>query len=180
MRYSLVQYGNIIKTANFDYAPPILAPNKGRWIPDNPPPVIEQYFYAQVSYPIPEDAAEIPYVVLDKNLNDLKQQKRSEINSLRDQEESAGFSYLGKTFDSDMNAIKRIAIAVQAAAVAPADFTIDWTTQDGSVVTLTKTDILTMPVVMAATANALHVKARLLKELVDIAQDAQDIQNIIW
>jgi len=38
MNYTLVKPdGNIGATHNFDEAPPVLAPNKGKWLPDNPP-----------------------------------------------------------------------------------------------------------------------------------------------
>ena len=53
--------------------------------------------------------------------------------------EVAGFSYLGEAFDSDQRSVQRISVASLAAQVvieARQPFSIDWTTQDNSVVTL--------------------------------------------
>lgn len=127
-----------------------------------------------------DDRVERGYAVAPVDLATAKSVQRQRINAARDAEEAAGFSYLGKTFDSDEAAIRRIGIAVQAAQVAPDSFTIDWTVADGSTISLTKTDLLTMPAVMAQTANALHVKARSLKAQIDAAASVAAVEGVTW
>jgi len=180
MKYTLVKPdGSLGQSRNFDDAPPTITPNKGRWLPDSPPEFNAVYYTADVVVPVPVEATSVQYNVVAKDITELRAMKKAEINAARDAEEQSGFLYLEHVFDSDFNAIKRISIVVQAATVAPSDFTIDWTTQDGSIVTLTKSDLLMMPVVMATVANVLHVKARTLKAQIETAT-VEELINIVW
>lgn len=112
-------------------------------------------------------------------LEEVKVFKLAEINQARDRQELAGFEYLGKMFDSDDRAMKRIGTAVGAAQVYPA-FTVEWTCADNSTITLNAEQMLFMPVAMAQYGNSLHVKARALKDLVNAAVTVGEVEVINW
>jgi len=112
-------------------------------------------------------------------LEEVKAAKLDEINRARDAQELAGFEYLGKMFDSDDKAMKRIGTAVGAAQVYPA-FTVEWTCADNSTITLNAEQMLFMPVAMAQYGNALHVKARELKALVEAAVTVEEVEGVSW
>ncbi|MDP3124615.1 MAG: hypothetical protein Q8M84_03180 [Thiobacillus sp.] len=64
MKYTLVKPdGTIGQSHDFDAAPPLISPNKGRWLPDNPPAYDPLVTTLQVVTPIAADATEIPYTV---------------------------------------------------------------------------------------------------------------------
>jgi len=120
------------------------------------------------------------YYKLPRTLDDVKADKKEEINRRRDIEEKSGFMFMGKMFDSDSLAVKRIGIVFQAALVADDTFTIDWTTQDGSVMSLSKANVMMLPATMAMVANNLHVKGRTLKAQVEAATTAEEVDAISW
>lgn len=116
----------------------------------------------------------------------IKAAKRKAINKARDAEEEAGFDYLGKRFDSDAQAIKRLygaAMAAQAAmagGVSGGDAMVTWTCADGSTIDLTYAQMATIPLAMAQVSGALHIKARALKTQADIAVDQAAIEAVVW
>lgn len=134
--------------------------------------------------PIPQaelDAA-MPGVSLDR----AKLAKRAEINRARDAAEAAGFTYLGKPFDSNAQAIKRLygaAMAAQSAiaggAVATDPF-VDWTCADGTVLTMTYAQTAGVIAAMASVGNALHIKARTLKAQIEAATTVEEVSAIQW
>ncbi len=119
-------------------------------------------------------------------LDRAKLAKRNQINAARDAEEAAGFDYLGKRFDSNAQAIKRLygaAMAAQAAmagGVHPGDVMVTWTTADGSTIDLTYQQAAGVPVVMAQVATAMHVKAKTLKEQIEAAETVEDVEEVQW
>ena len=120
------------------------------------------------------------YYKLPRTLEDIKNEKKQEINRKRDIEETSGFTFMGNILDSDNVAVKRISIAFQAAIAADDTFTINWTTKNGEVMVLTKADFMMLPATMAIVANSLHVKARNLKALVDSATTEEEVAAIVW
>jgi len=112
-------------------------------------------------------------------LEEVKFKKWSEIKKARDAEELSGFDYLGKRFDSDSAAIRRISIAVQAAQVVP-EFSIEWTCQDSSTITMDKSQMVQIPITMAMRGNAIHQKARTLKMQIEEAQTIEGVEAIRW
>lgn len=119
-------------------------------------------------------------------LDRAKSGKRAEINAARDAEESAGFDYLGKRFDSNAQAIKRLygaAMAAQAAIASGAvatDSFVDWTCADGTVLTMTYAQAAGVIEAMAVVGNALHMKARDLKAQVEAAATVEEVNAIQW
>lgn len=120
-----------------------------------------------------------PPAPLPPTLSELKADKSKQINLLRDAEESAGFSYLNKVFDSDPLSVQRISIAAQTAQLDP-NFVIGWTAQDNTVVSLNQSQMLGMPAALAMHAYTLHEKARQLKAQVAAATSSADLDLINW
>lgn len=120
-------------------------------------------------------------------IEEAKQKAKKVINSQRDVAELSGFSYLGKQFDSDPRSIMRLygaALAAQAAllsnTVSPKDKFLTWTCADNTTVDITYEEAIALPLQMAQVSNALHIKARGLKEQIDTSINPTDVDNIKW
>lgn len=116
----------------------------------------------------------------EPTLDELKEQKREEINQARDAAEQGGFEYNGKTFDSDQVSAQRISMAAQAMALAPDGTTITWTCQDNTTVDLTAKDLVGLVVALAAWSNTCHQKATELKAQIEAAETAEEVEAIKW
>ncbi len=67
MKHTLVKPdGTTAQSHDFDGTPPLISPNKGRWLPDNPPAYDSLVSTLQVVTPIAADATEIPYTVVPR------------------------------------------------------------------------------------------------------------------
>lgn len=115
-----------------------------------------------------------------KPLNEIKAEKRAEINTARDAAEQGGFEYMGKVFDSDQVSAQRISMAAQAMALAPDGTTITWTCQDNSTIDLTAQELVRLVVALATWSNACHEKATALKAKIEAAQTAEELELITW
>ena len=112
-------------------------------------------------------------------LAELQDQAWSRIKTERDLREEAGAPYLGKILDSDEKSVTRISIAVQAAQAAISagtSFSLDWTMQDNSVVTMTAAEVVGMSVALATHSNGLHLAARAVHEKILAATDAAGVE----
>lgn len=117
-----------------------------------------------------------------KPLEELKAEKRAEINKARDEAEQGGFEYMGKIFDSDPISCQRISCAVQAMSLLPAsdENKITWTTQDNSTIDLNAQELLGLVGALAQWSNTCHEKATALKAKIDTAQTAEELELIKW
>lgn len=115
-----------------------------------------------------------------KPLEELKTEKRAEINQARDAAEQGGFEYLGKTFDSDQISAQRISMAAQAMALAPGGATITWTCQDNSTIDLTAQELVGLVVALAQHSNTCHEKATALKVQIEACESAEELELITW
>lgn len=125
---------------------------------------------------------EVGYVP-QRPLDELKELKRDEINKARDNAEQGGFEYLGKVFDSDPVSCQRIALASQTALIskqAQQEFSVEWTCQDNSKITLSADETIGMSLALTSWSNTCHVKASELKALVDKAETKEEIDAIEW
>lgn len=118
--------------------------------------------------------------VCEVSLDELKQAKRDEINKARDEAEQGGFEYLSKVFDSDPVSCQRISCASQTFAMADDTATITWTCQDNTTIELNKPQVMGLVVALTMWANTCHQKASKLKELVNAATSAEEIDAISW
>lgn len=133
--------------------------------------------YVQMGEMIQQFWMEVPF-----NLENYKNQKRTEINNIRNTKESSGFSYLGKIFDSDDKSVLRIYGANDLAMKsknARADFEIEWTCQDNSKIILNADEMMGVPVALAQFSNALHQKASEIKEAIMNASTKEEVDNLV-
>lgn len=120
-------------------------------------------------------------------LSELQVSAWSRIKAERDRREQAGAPYLDKILDSDEKSVTRISIAVQAAQAAISagtSFSLDWTMQDNSVVTMTAAEVVGMSVALATHSNGLHLAARAVHEKILAATDAAGVEAaekaVVW
>lgn len=117
----------------------------------------------------------------EPTMDELKVAKWVEIKSKRDALEQSGVAYLGKVIDSDTVSVQRIAVAVQAAQAAisaSTDFTLDWTCQDNTVLTMTAAQVVGMSVALATYSNQLHQTARELRDQIEAATTVDELDSI--
>lgn len=118
-----------------------------------------------------------------KPLDELKEEKREEINTARNAAEQGGFPYMGKVFDSDPISCIRISSAAQAmqtAAMAEDVPVITWTCQDNTTIDLTSAELLGLVVALAEWSNTCHQKATVIKGLLDKCQTPEEVEKISW
>ena len=99
----------------------------------------------------------------------------------RDSLEAGGFPYMGHPLDSDPRSVQRINTAVQAAQAAlqaSQPFQIGWTCMDDHTLDLDAVAMISMPVALALTANALHVTAKAFKVRIHAATSIEEIETI--
>ena len=115
-----------------------------------------------------------------KPLEEIKAEKRAEINTARDAAEQGGFEYMGKSFDSDQVSAQRISMAAQAMAIAPEGTTITWTCQDNTTIDLTAQELVGLVIALATWSNTCHEKATALKAQIEAAKTAEELEKITW
>lgn len=129
------------------------------------------WFYEKNPEPEPEP---------EPTLDELKINKRAEINTARDIAEQRGFEYMDKTFDSDQVSCIRISSAAQAMQYATDDAIITWTMQDNSTIDLNKSQLMGLVVALAQHSNECHQKATALKAQIDTCKTKEELEAIIW
>ncbi|MBA3622940.1 MAG: DUF4376 domain-containing protein [Methylibium sp.] len=118
-----------------------------------------------------------------RDLTQRKADKWAEIKAERDRLEAAGFPYLGTRFDADPRSVLRIVSAVQAAQAAAGTgkpFTVAWTGQNNRAVPMNAAALAGMSVALATFADELHQSARALREQIESATTAEQIEEIRW
>ena len=117
------------------------------------------------------------------SLVSVKKAHKEKINSWRDSAEQGGFEYLGKVFDSDPVSCTRMmgsAITAQAALASGESFSITWTCQDNSQISLDAAQLIGLTVTLAEHSSRCHAKALELKSLVDSALTVEEVSAITW
>lgn len=124
-----------------------------------------------------------PEKELEPTLEELKASKWTVIKNIRDRLEQSGVPYLGKVLDSDTVSVQRIAIAVQAAQASIAanvPFALSWTMQDNIAVEMDAAQVVGMSVALAQYSDSLHQTARALREKIEAAETAEELEAIAW
>ena len=106
---------------------------------------------------------------------------RTGINVERDCKEQGGFAYQGKVFDSDPTSVIRINAAVNtavAAILANTEFAVDWTAADNTIMELDAQGFLALSAALAQHSNTQHVRARALKEQLDLAETSAAVEEV--
>lgn len=134
-------------------------------------------------YQKPVEQATGEWIIEDLPLADVKARKKAEINAKRNQLETAGFSYQGKLFDSDQRSADRIqvaALAAQAAINTGSEFSVTWTVQDNSTVTLDAAGVLGMVAAFAEYGEGVFEQAKVLKAQVDLCETGAEVKAVEW
>jgi hypothetical protein len=118
-----------------------------------------------------------------KSLEVVKEEKRTFLNACRDKDESSGFIFNGKIYDSTERSVLRITTAALSAQLAIATnqpFSLDWTTADNSTVTLSAQETASLPLYLALHGKALHEKCKTLKTQVEACNSVEEVESIVW
>lgn len=116
-------------------------------------------------------------------LIDLKTKKWIEIKKIRDIKERSPLLYIDKLFDFDSLSSERLTWLISSARTAitlEIPFQVDWTTFDNSIVQLSATDIIGIPLAVAQRSNELHVKARGYSDRINSATTIEELESIAW
>lgn len=118
--------------------------------------------------------------VYTPSIEELQTIKIAAFKAARDSEEVLPIEYNGNLFDYDEKARDRINAAIIALDAQGTEATIDWTTADNNDVPVTANDLRAIIAAVAVRSNSLHVKYRNLKEQVETAKTAEEIEAINW
>ncbi|MDR1008003.1 MAG: DUF4376 domain-containing protein [Campylobacteraceae bacterium] len=111
-------------------------------------------------------------------LEELKAQKKAEINAKKEAAEHADITYLNNVYQADADSQNKLTSAVllcQAAGLT----TYDWWTADNKRVTLSVAEIVGLGVTIAQRSSALVAKGREKKDAIDKANKAA-LEKIKW
>ena len=154
-----------------DYAAEVLAGNMSIEVSETLP-IIPTRYKVEVSEYVNNKAEEI--------LEYIRNKKWEEIKKARNDAETSGCPFKDKILDSDQRSVTKINVMIEAAKQVGESFTIDWTMQDNSVLTLTYEDALSIPLILAQYSNQLHEKARVYREKIYSETNIKNIMNIKW
>lgn len=154
-----------------DYAAEVLAGNMSIEVSETLP-IIPTRYKVEVSEYVNNKAEEI--------LEYIRNKKWEEIKKARNDAETSGCPFKDKILDSDQRSVTKINVMIEAAKQVGESFTIDWTMQDNSVLTLTYEDALSIPLILAQYSNLLHEKARVYREQIYNETNIKNIMNIKW
>ena len=114
-----------------------------------------------------------------RSIDDLRAEKWRNIKFNRDQAERGGFTWDGSKFDSDQTSQQRIAVAVQMAQMNPA-FTTVWTLADNTRRTLNAKEFFEVGRALGAHVSGIFTHAQALREQIEQACTAQEVEAIHW
>ena len=112
-----------------------------------------------------------------------KQDKRAELNNMRDQKIAAGFLFMEKRFDSDAQSVQKINGAATMALIAKTEnqpFSMNWTTKDNSEVSLNADQMIGLGVHCAAYIDRLHHQCVTIKEELMALSSLKEIAELVW
>lgn len=124
-------------------------------------------------------------VVTDGNtdLEKAKAKQWSIIKITRDRREFGGFNWNNLNFDSDSQSQSRIQGGVQLAVLAQQAsqvFSIVWTLQDNSVVSLNAQEMVAVGQALAVHVQTIHETARTLREQINSASTVEEVESVQW
>lgn len=110
----------------------------------------------------------------------VRNKQWEEIKKDRDNAETSGLPFKDKVLDYDMRSAFKLDIAMETAKQVGESFSIDWTMQDNTVMTLTYADLLSIPLIAANYSNELHKKARQYRDKIYNLTDIKEITGVKW
>ena len=118
-----------------------------------------------------------------RTLNDLKDQKWTEVKASRDAFEFGSFGHGEFQFDCNQISQQRIGQAAQAAMFAlsvGAPFSQDWTLKDNSTATFDAQQMINVALAMGQHISQAHSQSRLLRTAIYGATTPEEVQAITW
>ena len=113
-------------------------------------------------------------------LEEVKEQKISELKAVRDAKEMEPVLYAEHKFGFDSKSYERITAAIYALDIQGATSTINWTLADNGSAPVTANDLRGVIAAAAARSDALHATYRALKAQVQAAETVDDVATIVW
>lgn len=110
-----------------------------------------------------------------------KEAKWQSVKEIRNSKEFGPFVYNGLAFDGDIDAQRRISLAVmgaQAALITGQPWGIDWTLADNSAVTLSASEMVSVAQALGDNIAAAHEEARLKRAAIEAATTVEELENI--
>lgn len=86
----------------------------------------------------------------------------------------------GRTYDATPYSQSQISGAVTLAMLAPADWSIDWTLADNTVVALSKAEVIALGVALGQRTQEVFTQARTLRIAIDGSQTVAEVEGITW
>ena len=117
-------------------------------------------------------------VIAKEKLADVKARHKKQLNEWKELLEKSGFEFQGVMYQSDINSVQRMQVAVlsaQSALMVDEPFSINWATADNSEVTLEAADMVDLMDEYLSYSQDLHQQAKELKADVDEAESIDDI-----
>lgn len=118
-----------------------------------------------------------------RSLEQVKADCWAAIKAQRDAAEWGGFDTPFGRFDSDPVSQAKIIGAAQLASVSLAQgtpFTIEWTLQDNTSVSLDAAQMVAVGAALANHVNAVHQRGRQLRAQIEAAATIADLESITW
>jgi len=183
MKYTLVKPdGSLGETRNFDGTPPVLALNKGRWLPDNPPAFNSATHVLTKVLPVFIAATEIEYQAIWRPVEEIRSEKLTELDQAYDTAVQSAVSYMGTTFQTDYDSqdilIKTLTSLNPVGGVPPG---FAWWDSSNNAVPMTLTELngLAMAMLMQGWAAFQHKQTK--KEAArNVTLTAEEVSNIAW
>lgn len=102
MKHTIVKPdGTTARSQDFTGSPPTLAPNKGRWLPDNPPAYDPMTHTLARVEPVSPGATAIGYTLTMRQPADVFADKLAQLAALRFEKETAGITVAGTEIKTD-------------------------------------------------------------------------------
>lgn len=114
-------------------------------------------------------------------LEKAKAQRWAQAKAERDTVEFGPFVWNGYTFDGDDQSQRRLGLAVSAAQMALASeqgWSIDWTLEDNTVVSLSAADLIAVVEAMGANTNQAHEAARQKRAAIEAATSLAELDAL--
>jgi hypothetical protein len=108
----------------------------------------------------------------------VKAAKIAELKGIRDEKELEPVQYIDHLYDFDVKSFDRINAAI--IALDQTHGTIGWTTADNQVVEVNADALRGVIASAALRSNTLHIIYRELKEAVNAATTAEEVESIHW
>jgi hypothetical protein len=122
---------------------------------------------------------ELVFKDIELSLEEIKEAKKQEINAKKQAEEYANISYLNTQFQADADSQFKISAAITALSAARLK-SYDWFDADNKKITLSKSELIDLGILISIRSSNLVAKARELKDKLKKARSKAAVEAIVW